>query len=146
VLGRDIDAKVAVIRHVDVGGFGAGFSLVLNPGALEGAQLRQVAIAKASRAEEAAVTRALGRDFPQVDDQSRSASSWRAATELFDKVALAVRSAAAVALLAALLVLAGAIAARAQERTREGRDAQGPGRQPRPGAGRPTRSSTAWWA
>ena len=42
-----------------------------------------------------------------------------AATDLFDRVALAVRGAAAVALMAALLVLAGAIAARAQERTRE---------------------------
>ena len=42
-----------------------------------------------------------------------------AATELFDRVALAVRGAAAVALMAALLVLAGAIAARAVERTRE---------------------------
>ncbi len=118
VLGVDVDARVAVIRHVDVGGFGAGFPLVLNPGALEGAELRQVAIAKASRAEEAAITRALGREFPAVTIISIR-EQLEQATELFDKVALAVRAAAAVALLAALLVLAGAIAARAQERTRE---------------------------
>jgi putative ABC transport system permease protein len=41
------------------------------------------------------------------------------ATRLFDKVAIAVRGAAAVAALAGLLVLAGAIAARARERVRE---------------------------
>jgi len=42
-----------------------------------------------------------------------------AATDLFDRLALAVRGAAAVAALAGLLVLAGAIAARARARTRE---------------------------
>ena len=42
-----------------------------------------------------------------------------AATALFNRVALAVRGAAAVAALAGLLVLAGAIAARARERTKE---------------------------
>jgi putative ABC transport system permease protein len=118
VLGRDIEARVAAIRHVDFGGFGASFPLVLTPGAVEGAQPRHVAIAKATRAEEAAVTRALGRDFPEVNVISVR-EQLEEAVALFDRVALAVRGAAAVALLAALLVLAGAIAARAQERTRE---------------------------
>lgn len=118
VLGRDIDAKVAVIRDVDFGSFGASFPLVLTPNALEGASPRQVAIAKASKAEEQRVIRTLGVNFPEVNVISVR-EQLEAATELFDKVALAVRGAAAVALLAALLVLAGAIAARAQERTRE---------------------------
>jgi putative ABC transport system permease protein len=118
VLGREIDVKVAMLRDVEFGSFGASFPLVLSPSALEGASLRQVAIAKASRAEEAAVVRALGRQFPEVNIISVR-EQLEAATELFDQVALAVRGAAAVALMAALLVLAGAIAARAQERTRE---------------------------
>jgi putative ABC transport system permease protein len=118
VLGRDITATVAAIRHVDFGGFGASFPLVLDPDAIEGANPRHVAIAKASRAQEQAITRALGRDFPEVNVISVR-EQLEAATALFDRVALAVRGAAAVALLAALLVLAGAIAARAQERTRE---------------------------
>jgi putative ABC transport system permease protein len=42
-----------------------------------------------------------------------------AAADLFDRLALAIRGAAAVAALAGLLVLAGAIAARAQARARE---------------------------
>lgn len=118
VLGAELEARVAVIRRVDFGAFGASFPLVFTPDAFEGATPRQVAIAKASRAEEQRITAALGRSFPQVNIISVR-EQLEAATGLFDRVALAVRGAAAVALMAALLVLAGAIAARAQERTRE---------------------------
>lgn len=118
VLGRDIDARVAVLRKVDFGGFGASFPLVVTPQAVAGANLRQVAIAKASKAQEAAVIHALGRDFPTVNVVSVR-EQLEAATDLFDRLALAVRGAAAVAALAGLLVLAGAIAARARARTRE---------------------------
>ena len=118
ILGREIETRVAALRDVDFGSFGASFPLVLTPSAVEGAQPRQVAIAKASRAEEARIVLALGRDFPSVNIISVR-EQLEAATELFDRVALAVRGAAAVALMAALLVLAGAIAARAQARTRE---------------------------
>ncbi|MET3525096.1 ABC transporter permease [Phenylobacterium koreense] len=118
VLGREIEAKLAVLRKVDVGGFGPSFPLILTPASLEGADLRHVAIAKADRAQEARVTRALGRDFPEVNVISVR-EQLEAATDLFDRLALAIRAAAAVAALAGLLVLTGAIAARAQARTRE---------------------------
>ena len=118
VYGRDITARVAVIRRVDFGAFGASFPLVFTPSTFEGAVPRQVAIAKASKAEEQRISRALGIDFPDVNIISVR-EQLEAATDLFDRVALAVRGAAAVALIAAMLVLAGAIAARAQERTRE---------------------------
>jgi putative ABC transport system permease protein len=118
ILGRDIDAKVAALRKVDFGGFGASFPIVVTPSAVEGANLRQVAIAKASKAQEAAVIHDLGRAFPTVNVVSVR-EQLEAATDLFDRLALAVRGAAAVAALAGLLVLAGAIAARARARTRE---------------------------
>jgi putative ABC transport system permease protein len=118
VLGRDIDARVAVLRKVDFGGFGANFPLVVTPSAVEGANLRQVAIAKASKAQEARTIQELGREFPTVNVISVR-EQLEAATDLFDRLALAVRGAAAVAALAGLLVLAGAIAARARARTRE---------------------------
>ncbi|WP_304176223.1 ABC transporter permease [Phenylobacterium aquaticum] len=118
ILGREIEARVAVLRKVDFGGFGANFPLVLTPDAVAGANLRQVAIAKASRAQEAAATLALGRDFPQVNVISVR-DQLEAATDLFARLALAIRGAAAVAALAGLLVLVGAIAARAQGRARE---------------------------
>ena len=118
VLGREIEARLAALREVDVGGFGASFPLVLTPSALEGAELRHVAIAKGGEDQEARVIRALGRDFPEVNVISVR-EQLEAATELFDRLALAIRGAAAVAALAGLLVLTGAIAARAQARTRE---------------------------
>jgi len=118
VLGRQIDTRVAVLRKVDFGGFGASFPLVLTPNAFAGANLRNVAIAKASRAQETAVIRALGHDFPMVNVISVR-EQLEAATDMFDRLALAVRGAAGVAALAGLLVLTGAIAARARARTRE---------------------------
>lgn len=118
LLGAEIEARVAVIRRVDFGSFGATFPIVLTPNALEGAVLRNVAIAKATPAQEQRLVRTLGAAFPEVNVISVR-EQLEAATDLFDKAALAIRGAAAVALMAALLVLSGAIAARAQERTRE---------------------------
>jgi putative ABC transport system permease protein len=118
VLGRDIDARVAALRKVDWGGFGPDFALVLDPHALEGAALRNVALAKMSKVQERALTRALGADFPAVNVISVR-EQLDSAAALFDRLALAVRGAAAVAALAGLLVLAGSIAAGARARARE---------------------------
>lgn len=118
ILGRDIDARVAVLRKVDWGGFGPNFALIIDPQALAGAQLRGVAIARMSKDREAALTRALGVDFPMVNVISVR-EQLEAAGALFDRLALAVRGAAAVAALAGLLVLAGSIAAGAGARARE---------------------------
>ncbi len=118
ILGQDIDARVALLRKVDFGSFGVSFPVVLTPSAVEGANLRQIALAKASKAQEAAVISELGHRFPSVNVVSVR-EQLEAATDLFDRLALAIRGAAAVAALAGLLVLTGAIAARARARTRE---------------------------
>ena len=118
LLGRDIEARVAVIRKVDWGGFGPSFEVIIDPAAVAGAQLRNVAIARTSRASEAEATRDLGRDFPGVNVISVR-EALEAAAALFDRLALAIRGAAAVAGLAGLLVLAGSIAAGAGARARE---------------------------
>lgn len=118
VLGREIEARIAVLRKVDFGGFGPNFALIFNPATLEGADLRSVAIIRLGRDQEAALTRKLGQDFPSVNVISVR-EQLDAAAALFDRLALAVRGAAAVAGLAGLLVLAGAIAAGARARARE---------------------------
>ncbi|MDP1631098.1 MAG: FtsX-like permease family protein [Caulobacter sp.] len=118
ILGREIDARVAVLREVDWGGFGPSFPIIINPSALAGAGLRHVAIAKADKVQEAAVTRALGRDFPMVNVISVR-EQLEAATEMLGRLVLAIQGAASVAALAGLLVLAGAIAAGARARARE---------------------------
>jgi putative ABC transport system permease protein len=117
-LGTDIPAKVVAIRHADVGGFGPGFQVILDQHALEGAVLRQVAIAKTDKAGEERVLKRLGVSFPMVNVISVR-EQLEAASDLFDRLALAVRAAAAVAALAGVLVLAGAIAAGARARARE---------------------------
>jgi putative ABC transport system permease protein len=118
VLGRDLDAKVAGLRKIEWGQFGASFPIVLDADALKGANLREIAIAKTTRTQETAILARLGRDFPAVNVISVR-EQLEAATKIFDQLAWAVRGAAAVAALAGLLVLIGAIAATAQARTRE---------------------------
>ena len=118
VLGRRLDASVAALRRIDFAGFGANFPIVIDPAALAGADLRNIAIARATPAEERRATHDLGRAFPGVNVISvRQALA--AAADLFDRLALAIRGAAAIAALAGLLVLTGAIAARARARARE---------------------------
>ncbi len=118
VLGRRIDTRVAALRKVDFAGFGANFPVILDPAALAGANLGDIAIARASLAEERRATVALGGPFPQVNVISVR-EALEAAADLFDRLALAIRGAAAVAALAGLLVLAGAIAAGARARAKE---------------------------
>ncbi len=117
-LGQDTEARVGAIRRVDVGGFGPGFQVILDAHALDGAALRQVAIAKTDKAGEERVLRRLGSSFPEVNVISVR-EQLESATALFDRLALAVRAAAGVAALAGVLVLAGAIAAGTRARSRE---------------------------
>nr|MBA3812762.1 ABC transporter permease [Caulobacteraceae bacterium] len=105
VLGREIDARVAVLRKVDFAGFGTSFPIVIDPAALAGANLADVAIAKATRAEERRATLALGGGFPEVNVISVR-DALEAAADLFESLALAIRGAAGVAAVAGLLVLA----------------------------------------
>jgi putative ABC transport system permease protein len=118
LLGRTIDARVAVIRNIDFAGFGANFPIVLDPAAIEGAGLDEVAEARATPAEEARATRALGADFPRVNVISVR-EALQTAVALFGKLSLAIRAAAGVAAVAGLLVLIGAIATGARSRARE---------------------------
>jgi len=118
ILGRGIDARIAVLRKVEWGGFGPSFALIINPSALEGANLHEVAIARANQIQEERVTRALGINFAEVNVISVR-EQLEAATGLFDRLALAIRGAASVAALAGLLVLVGAIAAGARSRIKE---------------------------
>ena len=118
VLGRQIETRIAVLRRVDFGAFGPSFTVVLDPAALQGAVLSNVAVAKATPAQESAVLRALAAGFPEVNVISVR-EQLEAATGMFDRLALAVRGAASVAALAGLLVLAGAIASGARARARE---------------------------
>jgi len=118
ILGRNLAAHVAGLRKVEWSQFGASFPIILDADALKGANLREIAIAKTTKVQETAILAKLGRDFPTINVISVR-EQLEAATRIFDQLAWAVRGAAAVAALAGLLVLIGAIAATAQARTRE---------------------------
>ena len=118
VLGRDLEVRVAGLRDVQPGRFGASFALVLDPAALAGANLRQIAIARTTPAQDEKILHALGAAMPEVNVISVR-EGLHAIAGVFDQLAWAVRGAAAVAALAGVLVLIGAIAATAQARARE---------------------------
>jgi len=118
VLGRALDVRIAGLRKVEFSQFGASFPIILDPAALQGANLRHIAIARTTPAQDAQILARLGRDFPSVNVISVR-EQLEAATKIFGQLAWAVRGAAAVAALAGLLVLIGAVASTAQARARE---------------------------
>ncbi len=118
LLGRALDLRIAALRKVEISQFGASFPIIVDPAALEGANLRGIAIARNTPAQEAAIVTRLGQDFPAVNVVSVR-EQLQAASRIFSQLAWAVRGAAAVAALAGLLVLIGAIASTAQARARE---------------------------
>ena len=118
VLGRDLDVRIAGLRRIEIGRFGASFALVLDPAALAGANLRQIAIARTTPDQDAVILRTLGRILPMVNVISVR-EQLQAVAKVFGQLAWAVRGAAAVAGLAGVLVLIGAVAATGQARARE---------------------------
>ena len=123
LLGRDLEVRVSGLRHIDFGGFGANFPVIVDPDAVAGASLRHVAIAKASASQEVRALDDLGRSFPGVNIVSVR-EQLDSAAKLFDQLALAVRGAAGVAGIAGILVLIGAIAATARARAPGGGDSE----------------------
>jgi len=118
LLGRDLVVKIACLRKLDWSRFGANFPLILDAAALQGANLREIALVKADAPATTVIMAQVGRDFPGVNMISVR-EQLDAAAKIFDQLSWAVRGAAGVAALAGLLVLVGAVAATAQARARE---------------------------
>ncbi len=118
ILGRDLDTRIAALRHVEFGRFGASVPLILDPAALRGAHLRQVAIARTTAAADAVILRALGERLPDVTVISVREQLAQVAT-IFGQLAWATTGAAGVTALSGLLVLIGAVAATSRARVRE---------------------------
>ena len=118
VLGRDLDVTVAATRKIDFGQFGDNFPIVLNPAALEGANLRDIVIIRSTKAQDDSLTDAVGHRFPEVNIISVR-EQLDAAAAIFSQIGMAIQVAAGVTLAASLLVLVGAIAANAQARSSE---------------------------
>lgn len=119
VLGRNIAATLANTRAVDWQTLGINFVLVYSPGAFAGAPHTHLATLTypqgSNLPEEIALLKDMARDFPTVSIV-RVKEALDAAGALVSNLVLAIRGASVVTLLAAALVLAGALAASHQSR------------------------------
>jgi putative ABC transport system permease protein len=114
VLGRNITATIANMRAVDWQSLGINFVLVFSPGAFAGAPHTDIATATfdggAAPAEENALLKAVAGAFPSVT-AVRVKDALDAVGTIVLNLVRAIRGASAVTLLAAVLVLGGALAA-----------------------------------
>ena len=114
VLGRNITAKVANLRSVDWQGLGINFVLVFSPGTFAGAPHTHIATltmpGNGPPDQEITLVKAVADAFPAVTTV-RVKDALDAVGGLVRNLTLAVRGASVLALIAAVLVLGGALAA-----------------------------------
>ncbi|KQZ29541.1 glycosyl transferase family 1 [Mesorhizobium sp. Root552] len=113
VLGRNISARIASFRQVQWETMGINFVMVFSPNTFAGAPhswLATLADKGATPAEDARVLNAVTRAFPAVTTV-RVKDALDIVNRLVGELGVAIRAAAAVALVASVLVLAGALAA-----------------------------------
>ncbi len=113
VLGRNITAKIANFRNVEWESLSINFVMVFSPNTFAGAPhawLATVIDPAATPEEEAAVLKAVTNAYPTITSV-RVKDALDIVNGLLGQLATAIRAAAAVALVASVLVLAGALAA-----------------------------------
>ncbi|MGE0501077.1 MAG: ABC transporter permease [Rhizobiaceae bacterium] len=113
VLGRNITARIANLRTVEWESMAMNFVMVFSPNAFAGAPhswLATLTDREADAADESRVLNAVTRAFPAVTTV-RVKDALDTVNRIVAQLATAIRAAAAVALVASVLVLAGALAA-----------------------------------
>ena len=113
VLGRDIPATIGNMRTIDWQGLGINFVLVFSPNAFRGAPHTHIATLTETHpdsAGDAAIIKSVADAFPMVTSV-RVREALETIGTVVTNLVLAVRGASAVTLIAAVLVLGGALAA-----------------------------------
>lgn len=113
VLGRNITARIANFREVQWESLGINFVMVFSPNTFAGAPhswLATLSDPEASTADEARLLNAVTRTFPGVTSV-RVKDALEIVNDIVAQLAVAIRAVAAVALIASVLVLSGALAA-----------------------------------
>ena len=113
VLGRDIAAKVGNLRTVDWQSLGINFVLVFSPNAFAGAPHTGIATLTdqgSTVAGDAQIVKAVAAAFPMVTSV-RVREALQSVGAVVTNLVLAIRGASSVTLIAAILVLGGALAA-----------------------------------
>ncbi|MCP4315812.1 MAG: ABC transporter permease [Hyphomicrobiales bacterium] len=113
VLGRNVTARIANLRKVEWESLSINFVMVFSPNTFAGAPhawLATLSDPNAGPSEEGDVLRAVTNEFPTVTSV-RVKDALDVVNRIVGQLATAIRAAAAVALVASVLVLAGALAA-----------------------------------
>ena len=113
VLGRDVTARIANLREVEWESMGINFVMVFSPNTFAGAPhawLATLTDAGRHAADEARLLNAVTRAFPAVTTV-RVKDALDVVNRIVGQLGTAIRAAASVALIASVLVLAGALAA-----------------------------------
>jgi putative ABC transport system permease protein len=119
VLGRSLTARIANLRVVDWRSFAINFVMVFSPSAFAGAPHTDLATLTLPKGSDPSIETALVKEvaaaYPGVTTV-RVKEALDTVNQMVGELALAIRAAASVALAAAILVLAGALAAGQQTR------------------------------
>ena len=114
VLGRNITARIANLRHVEWQSLGINFVLVFSPNTFRGAPHTHIATlaypGETSAEQDAALLRDMAAAFPAVTSV-RVKDALEAVGALVNNLIIGIRGASLITLIAAALVLAGALAA-----------------------------------
>lgn len=116
--GRELDITVTSLRRVDWEGFGINFFLVVEPGVLVGAPQTRIAAARLPSEREQEIQDQVVRAHPGVA-VLRIRELLQKVVDLISNLQLGVRVLGSFTVAAALLTLAGAVAAGSQLRGRE---------------------------
>ncbi|MGN7294960.1 ABC transporter permease [Rhizobium sp. SAFR-030] len=121
VLGRNITAKISNFRQIEWESLSINFVMVFSPNTFRGAPhawLATLTDANATPADEGRILRAVTNAYPTITSV-RVKDALDIAEQLVGQLATAIRAAAAVALVASVLVLAGALASGNRARTHD---------------------------
>ncbi|WP_434733237.1 ABC transporter permease [Rhizobium sp. YTUHZ044] len=121
VLGRNITAKIANLRRVEWESLSINFVMVFSPNTFRGAPhawLATLTDPSSTPAEDAAILKSVTHTYPTITSV-RVKDAIDIVNQLVAQLATAIRAAASVALVASILVLAGALAAGNRARTHD---------------------------
>ncbi|WP_262270304.1 ABC transporter permease [Microvirga yunnanensis] len=114
VLGRNISATIANLREIEWRSMGINFVMVFSPNAFAGAPHTHLATVTFPNGSDAAldarILRSSAQAYPMVTSV-RVKDALEAVNDVVSQLVMAIRGASSIALIASLLVLAGALAA-----------------------------------
>lgn len=121
VLGRNVTAKIASFRKIEWQSLSINFVMIFSPNTFKGAPhawLATLTDPSATSSEEAAILKNVTNTYPTITSV-RVKDALDVIDTLVGQLATAIRAAASVALIASVLVLAGALAAGNRARTHD---------------------------